>query len=165
MRQSAKFESGLSAQAGATEMSESVERVRMTAGRATQGLGHQFGGSALWSTVFGLASVMVPLVTPVYFPILPIVGLWRGVLAVRSGRVADGVIGLVINAIGCIVSLLASGLLFHSADPPGLPGSHGRQHEAGGPIRVVIEGAVGDRQPRPGGQGLSCAEVAGEAGV
>ena len=80
---------------------------------ATGGLGYQFGGTALWSIVFGLASVMVPLFTPIYFPILPIVGLWRGVLAVRSGRVVGGVIGLVINGIGCIVSLLASGLLFH----------------------------------------------------
>jgi hypothetical protein len=33
------------------------------------------------------------------------------VLAVRAGRVVGGVIGLVLNAIGCVVSLLASGLI------------------------------------------------------
>lgn len=77
------------------------------------GLAYQFGGDALWSIVFGLASVVVPLATPIYFPILPIFGLWRGVLAVRRGRVVGGVIGLVWSAIGCVVSLLASGLIFH----------------------------------------------------
>jgi hypothetical protein len=74
-------------------------------------LAYQFSGSALWSIVFGLASALVPLFTPIYFPILPIFGLWRGVLAVRAGRVVGGVIGLVLNAIGCVVSLLASGLI------------------------------------------------------
>ncbi len=78
---------------------------------ATGGIAHQFTGNALWSIVFGVASVAVPFFTPIYFPILPIFGLWRGVLAVRTGRLVGGGIGLVINAIGCIVSLLASGLL------------------------------------------------------
>ena len=80
-------------------------------------LAHQFTGDALWSIVLGVASVTVPVFTPIYFPILPIFGLWRGVLALRGGRVAGGVIGLVVSALGCVVSLLASGLLnsvFHS---------------------------------------------------
>ena len=75
------------------------------------GLAQQFGGDALWSIVFGAASVLVPIFTPIYFPILPIFGIWRGVLAVRGGRLAGGVIGLVVSALGCLVSLLASGLL------------------------------------------------------
>ena len=90
---------------------------RPAAGRApaTQGIGYQFGGSAMWSIIFGAASVVVPLMTiggqGIYFPILPIFGLWRGVLAIRAGRVLGGVIGLIVNALGCLVSLLASGLL------------------------------------------------------
>ncbi len=76
------------------------------------GLAYQFSGNALWSIVFGVASVVVPILTPVYFPILPIFGLWRGVLAIRTGRVAGGVVGVMANVLGCVVSLLASGVLF-----------------------------------------------------
>jgi hypothetical protein len=79
---------------------------------ATGGIASQFSGDAMWSCIFGLASVLVPLFTPIYFPILPLFGLWRGVLACRSGRVVGGVLGLVLNALGAIVSLLSSGLLF-----------------------------------------------------
>lgn len=77
------------------------------------GLVYQFSGDALWSIAFGLASVLVPIFTPIYFPILPLFGLWRGYLAIRRRRIAGGIIGLVVNALGCVVSLLASGLLFH----------------------------------------------------
>lgn len=74
-------------------------------------LAHQFGGDALASIVLGVISVLVPILTPIYFPILPIFGLWRGVLAVRGGRVAGGVIGLAVSADGCLMSLVASGIL------------------------------------------------------
>src|SRR5262249_4698159 len=81
------------------------------AGPAKGTLAYQFSGDALWSIIFGLASVLVPIFTPIYFPILPLFGLWRGVLACRSGRVAGGAIGLVLNVFGGLVSLLSSGLL------------------------------------------------------
>jgi hypothetical protein len=81
------------------------------AGPAPGSLAYQFSGDALWSIVFGVASVLVPIFTPIYFPILPIFGLWRGVLAVRRGRITGGVIGLVVSAFGCVVSLLSSGLI------------------------------------------------------
>jgi hypothetical protein len=79
---------------------------------AQRGLAYQFSGNALWSIIFGLVSVVVPIVTSFYFPILPLFGLWRGVLAIQRGRVAGGVVGLVLNVLGGLVSLLASGLLF-----------------------------------------------------
>jgi len=75
-------------------------------------LAYQFSGDALWSIIFGLASVLVPIFTPIYFPIMPLFGLWRGVLACRNGRIAGGAIGLVLNVFGAVVSLLSSGLLF-----------------------------------------------------
>jgi len=77
----------------------------------TRGLAYHFSGDALWAIVLGAASVTAPLLTPIYFPILPFFGLWRGLLAVRGGRMAGGVIGLTISTLGCLVSLLASGLL------------------------------------------------------
>ncbi len=77
----------------------------------TSVLAHEFTGDALMSIVLGVAAVMVPLFTPIYFPALPVFGLWRGVLAVRAGQVAGGVVGLVVCTLGCLVTLLASGLL------------------------------------------------------
>jgi hypothetical protein len=71
----------------------------------------QFTRDAFASIVFGIASIAIPLVLPVYFPVLPFVGFWRGVVAIRNGRVAGGVVGLVHCAAGCLTSLLASGLL------------------------------------------------------
>src|SRR6266498_1742200 len=46
---------------------------------ATRGLAYQLSGDALWAIVFGAASVVVPLLTPIFFPVLPFFGLWRGV--------------------------------------------------------------------------------------
>jgi hypothetical protein len=77
----------------------------------TRGLAYQFSGDAMWSIIFGVASIAVPLFTPIFFPILPIFGVWRGAMAVRRGRVAGGVIGLIVSGIGCLASLLYSGLL------------------------------------------------------
>jgi hypothetical protein len=74
-------------------------------------LAGQFAGDALLSILFGAASIAAPLLTPIYFPVLPILGFWRGVLALRGGRVAGGVVGLVACAAGGLISLLASGLL------------------------------------------------------
>jgi hypothetical protein len=65
----------------------------------------------MWSIIFGVAAIAVPLFTPIYIPILPLFGLWRGVLALQQGRVAGGVIGLIVSGIGCLFSLVASGLL------------------------------------------------------
>lgn len=86
---------------------------RMVASRPRPtGIAYQFSGYAAWSIGFGAASILVPIVTPVYFPVLPIFGLWRGVLAIRRGRTTGGVIGVILNVFGCLVSLLVSGLLF-----------------------------------------------------
>jgi hypothetical protein len=74
-------------------------------------LANHFSGDALWSILLGSASVLLPLLTSMYFPILPVFGLWRGVLAVRGGRVVGGAIGLTVSILGCLASLIASGLL------------------------------------------------------
>jgi len=75
------------------------------------GLAHQLSGDALWSILLGSASVVLPLFTSLYFPILPLFGLWRGLLAVRGGRVVGGAIGLTVSILGGLASLIASGLL------------------------------------------------------
>jgi hypothetical protein len=71
----------------------------------------QFTGMAMWSIILGLLSVGVPVVTGlftsggiVYFYILPIFGFIRGIQAVTRGQVIGGVVGIVLNIIGGLLS-------------------------------------------------------------
>jgi hypothetical protein len=80
----------------------------------------QFTGIAMWSIILGVASIGLPLVTGLisgggtyYFIILPIFGFIRGVQAVTRGQMIGGVVGIVLNILGGLMSLIASGLLFH----------------------------------------------------
>ena len=81
---------------------------------AVAGLGimSQFRGVALWSVILGVLSVGVPIVTGltsggsvVYFYVLPIFGFIRGVQAVTRGQVVGGIVGIILNAIGGLISL------------------------------------------------------------
>ncbi len=72
----------------------------------------QFTGMALWSVILGAASVGVPILTAlssgghiVYFYIIPIFGLIRGIQAVTRGQVIGGIVGIVLNVIGGLISL------------------------------------------------------------
>jgi hypothetical protein len=78
----------------------------------------QFTGLAMWSIILGLVSVGVPIVTGlmgngsvVFFYILPIFGFIRGVQAVTRGQVIGGIVGIVLNILGGIIS--ATMLLVH----------------------------------------------------
>jgi hypothetical protein len=85
-----------------------------TAGAVAGGTGallYQLGGPAAWSIGFGLVSIIVPFATNYYFPILPIAGGISAIRAIQRGRLIGGVIGIVVNVIGGLVSLLASGLI------------------------------------------------------
>ncbi len=80
----------------------------------------QFTGLAMWSIILGVLSVGVPLVTGLmsngggyYFYVLPIFGFIRGVQAVTRGQMIGGIVGIVLNILGGLTSLIASGLLFH----------------------------------------------------
>ena len=77
----------------------------------TGALLYQLGGPAAWSIGLGIVSIVVPFVSNFYFPILPIAGLINAVRAVQRGRVIGGVVGIVVNVLGGLVSLFASGLI------------------------------------------------------
>jgi hypothetical protein len=72
----------------------------------------QFTGMAMWSVILGLLSVGVPIVTGIasngggtyYFYILPIFGFIRGVQAATRGQVIGGIVGIVLNIIGGLLS-------------------------------------------------------------
>jgi hypothetical protein len=68
----------------------------------------QFGGAAAWSIGLGIVSIIVPLASTFYFPIMPIIGALNGVRAIQRGRVIGGIVGLVLNGIGGLVALTAS---------------------------------------------------------
>lgn len=83
--------------------------------RATTPVGpawmQQIGGAAGWSIGLGLVSIVTPLVSTFYFPILPVVGLINGIRAIQRGRMIGGIIGIVLNVLGGLMSLIASGLI------------------------------------------------------
>ena len=83
----------------------------MIAAAGAGGLLYQFSGPAAWAIGFGLVSIVVPIVSNYYFPILPIAGLISSVRASQRGRLIGGVIGIVVNILGGIVSLISSGLI------------------------------------------------------
>jgi hypothetical protein len=80
-------------------------------GAMAGGLMYQLGGPAAWSIVFGLVSIVVPFAMNYYFPILPIAGAISAVRAIQRGRVIGGIIGIAVNVVGGLVTLLASGLI------------------------------------------------------
>ena len=79
-------------------------------GAMAGGVIYQLGGPAAWSIGFGVVSVIAPFTFGYYFPILPIAGAISGVRALQRGRVIGGIIGICVNVLGGLVSLLASPL-------------------------------------------------------
>jgi hypothetical protein len=71
----------------------------------------QFGGVAAWSIGIGVVGIVVPLVSNFYFPILPIAGALNGWRAMVRGRVIGGLVGIGLNIVAGLLSLIASGLL------------------------------------------------------
>ena len=71
----------------------------------------QLGGAAAWSIGFGLVSMVVPFFFNFYFPIMPLIGFLNAYRAFRRGQVIGASIGVVLNALGGLVTLLASGLI------------------------------------------------------
>lgn len=70
------------------------------------GIMSQFSGDALWSIGVGLVSIVVPFVFNRVFFFLPLIGLFYGVRAIRRGRVIGGIVGIVVNVIAGIITLI-----------------------------------------------------------
>jgi hypothetical protein len=67
----------------------------------------QFRSYAGWSVLLGLASVIVPVVFGYVFYLLPIFGIVAGIRAIMRGQLIGGIVGIVLNAIGGLITLLA----------------------------------------------------------
>ena len=70
------------------------------------GMMSQFRGDALWSIGLGVVSIVVPFVLNRVFFFLPLIGLFYGIRAIRRGRVIGGIVGIVVNVIGGIITLI-----------------------------------------------------------
>jgi len=67
---------------------------------------YQFGGPAMGSLIAGAVTVGVPLLLNRYYIILPVVGVLTGVRAVMRGRLLGGLVGIGLNVLGGIFTLV-----------------------------------------------------------
>ncbi len=73
----------------------------------TAGLLSQFTGSAGWACLVGVITIAVPFIFNRVFFFLPIIGLILAIQAiVRSRKMVGGIVGIVLNVIGGIITLL-----------------------------------------------------------
>ncbi len=73
----------------------------------TAGLLYQFTGSAGWACLVGVITIAVPFIFNRVFFFLPIIGLILAIQAiVRSRKMVGGIVGIVLNVIGGIITLL-----------------------------------------------------------
>jgi hypothetical protein len=70
------------------------------------GLMSQFTGNAGWGILVGLATILVPLLFQRVFFFLPIIGLIIGIYAIVRRQVIGGVIAVVLNVIGGILTII-----------------------------------------------------------
>jgi hypothetical protein len=68
----------------------------------------QVTGNAGWGILLGIVCIVVPLVFNRVFFFLPVIGLIAAILAiVRAKQVIGGIVGIVLNAIGGIITIIA----------------------------------------------------------
>jgi len=66
----------------------------------------QVTGTAAIGILLGLATVIVPLVWGYVFYVLPIAGFLAGITAIRRGQLIGGIVGVILNAMGAILTLI-----------------------------------------------------------
>ena len=70
------------------------------------GLMSQLRGNAGWGILLGVICIVVPFVFNRVFFFLPILGLIAAIQAIRRGKLIGGIVGIVLNVIGGIITLL-----------------------------------------------------------
>ena len=72
----------------------------------TAGILQQLKVPALMGIVLGLATVIVPIVWGYVFYVLPIAGFLAGISAIRRGLLIGGIVAVVLNAMGAVLTLI-----------------------------------------------------------
>ena len=75
------------------------------AGWGAVGLLSQFSGPAAWACGVGVVTIVVPIFFGRVFFFLPIIGLIYGFRAIQRGKLIGGITGIVLSAIGGILTL------------------------------------------------------------
>ncbi len=70
------------------------------------GLISQFSGRAAWSCGIGLVTIIAPLVAHFVFYVLALVGLLYGVQAIRRGQLIGGIVGIALNIVGGLLTIV-----------------------------------------------------------
>jgi hypothetical protein len=76
------------------------------AGWGTAGVLSQLSGAAAWACGVGLVTIIVPFAFGRVFFFLPIIGIIYGFRAIQRGKLIGGVTGIVLSAIGGVVTLI-----------------------------------------------------------
>ena len=88
------------------QMPPPIIPARAVAGAGGASLMFQFTGPAGWSVLLGLVGIIVPFVFSRIFFFLPLIGLLSGVQAIRRGRMIGGIVGIVLNVIAGIITVI-----------------------------------------------------------
>ena len=72
---------------------------------------NQFSGFALSSIIAGLVSTGVPLFLNRYYIILPVLGVISGLRAIQRGKLIGGLVGIGLNVVGGIFTVVGLGVL------------------------------------------------------
>ena len=75
------------------------------AGWGSVGVLSQFSGPAAWACGVGLVTIIVPFAFGRVFFFLPIIGVIYGFRAIQRGKLVGGVTGIVLSAIGGVLTL------------------------------------------------------------
>jgi len=77
-----------------------------SAGMTAAGILSQVTGVAGIGILLGLATVIVPLVFGYVFYVLPIAGFLAGITAIRRNQLIGGIVAIVLNALGAVLTLV-----------------------------------------------------------
>jgi len=69
------------------------------------GILSQFTGRAAWSCGIGVVTIVAPFFFNFVFYLLALVGLIYGIQAIRRGQLIGGIVGIVLNVIGGLITI------------------------------------------------------------
>lgn len=79
---------------------------KAAAATGASGLISQFTGNAGWGILVGLVTIIVPLAFQRVYFFLPIIGLIVAIYAIVKKQVIGGVVGLILNVVGGILTII-----------------------------------------------------------
>lgn len=79
----------------------------VSAGAYGFGILSQFTGAAGVACLLGLLTIVIPFALNRVFYVTPIVGILTGVRAIQRGKLIGGAVGIGLNAVGALITVIA----------------------------------------------------------